>query len=101
MLTSRQKSLLRSAARTAGRDAIVGKGGVNPGQLVHIRGLLDRKELIKVRLLESATEDRFATAEALAAGLQAQIVDVVGRMVVLYRPNPQLPPDRRIVLPEA
>ncbi len=98
-LTSGQRKFLRSAARTRRADVIVGKAGLDPGVLAHIRRQLDQRELVKVRLLESASTDRAAAAEQIAADADAALVDRVGRIVVLYRPNEQLPDERRIRLP--
>ena len=87
-LTPSQKSRLRSAARTARPDAIIGKGGA-AAAVGHVAGILARQELVKVRLPASAAEGRFAAAGELAKALGAEIVDLVGRMVVLYKARPK------------
>jgi len=99
-LTPAQRAFLRSSARILRPDMIVGKAGVDAGALGHVRRLLTQKELIKVRLLKAAGEDRAHLAEELARRTDAALVDVVGRVVVLYRRNPKLPADQRIDLPE-
>ncbi len=98
-LTSAQRKFLRSAARTRGADVIVGKAGATRSVISHIRAQLDQRELVKVRLLASAGEDRAAAAEQIARAVVAAVVDLVGRIVVLYRPNEQLPPQERILPP--
>ena len=98
-LTARQRSFLRSAGRRISPQVNLGKGGLSTGALAHVRDLLSRGELVKVRLLEAATEDRFAAAEALAEAVGAALVDVIGRAVVLYKPNDDLPADKRLQLP--
>jgi RNA-binding protein len=85
-LTPSQKSRLRSAARTARPDATIGKGGI-PAAANHVAVILERQEVVKVRLPASDAAGRFAAADELAKALQAEIVDVVGRMVVLYKAN--------------
>ncbi len=95
-LTSSQRKFLRSAGRGRKPDVVVGKGGAGAGVIDHIRTQLKRRELIKVRLLESASDDRQAAAEEIARATGAALIDLVGRMVVLYRPNEQLPPEKRI-----
>lgn len=48
------------------------------------------RELLKVKVLDSAPEDARTTGSALAAGIQgAQLVQVIGRTVILYRPRPE------------
>ena len=98
-LTSSQRKFLRSLARRQHCDMTVGKRGPAENVIRHVRRLLDRQELVKLRLLQTAAEDRRAAAATLAEGAEAALVDLVGRVVVLYRPAEELPPDRRIQLP--
>jgi len=98
-LTSRQRGFLRSAGRRRRCDVTVGKAGLGASVLRHVRTVLGQKELIKVRLLGPAGADRFAAARSLAEGAEAVMVDLIGKSVVLYKPNDRLPPERRIQLP--
>jgi RNA-binding protein len=98
-ITTSQRAFLRSVARNCKPDVNIGKSGVTESVVAHIRGILDRRELVKLHLLESASEDRKQAAAALAAALDAVLVDVVGRAVVLYKPNPELPQNLRLELP--
>lgn len=79
---------------------IVGKGGASESVLNHIRARLGRHELVKLRLLEAAGQDPRAAAEQLGCRLGAAVVDVVGRVVVLYRPSDELSPEKRLKLPQ-
>ena len=99
-LTPAQRRFLQSGARRLRPSVNVGKGGASENVLRHLRALLGRQELIKVRLLEAAAEHRHAAARQLADRAEAALVDLVGRVVVLYKPNQQLPPERRIQLPQ-
>ena len=97
-LTNPQKTQLRRLAQNIPAGANIGKGGLADASVRHVDALLAQRELIKVRLLESAGEDRAETAEKLAAALSAELVDLVGRVVVLYRANPSLTESKRIEL---
>jgi len=97
-LTTRQRLHLRALARKAKVDVTVGKAGMTDGVIGHVATRVAARELVKVRLPEA--QDRGAVATELAERVQAALIDVVGRMVVLYRPNPDLPPDKRLKLPE-
>lgn len=99
-LTTSQRMYLRGVARQLKTDVNVGKAGLSEGTIAHVVALLDQRELVKLRLLEQATEDRKAAAADLAKRAGAALVDVVGRVVVLYRPSKSLPPDRRLILPK-
>ena len=43
-------------------------------------------ELIKVKILESCLLDRFEVADELVAACQAEVAQVIGRTILLYRP---------------
>jgi RNA-binding protein len=62
----------------------VGKEGVSKVAGA-IDAALETHELIKVRLLESAGEDRHEMAEQLAKESKSDLVQVLGRKVLLYR----------------
>ena len=98
-LTAAQRRFLRSAARRRRCEVTVGKAGIGQNVLGHVRRLLTQRELVKVRLLESATPDRRSAASSLAEGAEAALVDLIGRVAVLYRPNPRLPDGKRLQLP--
>ena len=55
------------------------------------------RELIKGKVLETAPGSARETAEEIAAAVNAQVVQVVGRTFVLYRKNEKEP---RIKLPK-
>jgi RNA-binding protein len=101
VLSAPQRVYLRSLARNLRPAAQVGKAGLEPGVIAHVRALLERQELVKLRLLSSAGEDRRLAAQELAQACKAEMVDLVGRSVVLYRPNRSLPAHRRVELPRA
>ena len=48
------------------------------------------REILKVKVLDSAPADARTTAEALASRIEdAHVVQVIGRTVVLHRPEPE------------
>jgi RNA-binding protein len=97
-LTGEQRRRLRSAARSRRPDVNVGKAGLARSVVEHAAGALSRRALVKGRLLDAAGEDRADAASQLAETTGAELVDLVGRAVVLYRPNPDLPDEKRIRL---
>jgi hypothetical protein len=50
------------------------------------------RELIKIKLLETAPGDRHELAEQLAKDCRAALVQVIGRNLLLYRPRPLTDP---------
>jgi len=88
-------SPLRRALRAAGHHLApivqVGKEGVTEALLRQLdRALLDH-ELVKVKVGSESPEDRFEAAEALASGGGAQLAQILGRTVLLYRRHPKKP----------
>ena len=85
MLTSKQRSKLRSLAATLSPIAQIGKDGLNANLVKSVSDCLDKHELIKVQVLDNAPDDALTIVETLAAELNAIAVTVIGRKGVLYR----------------
>ena len=87
MLTGKQKRFLRSQAHHLDAILHIGKGGVSESLINQVRLALEARELIKVSILQNCEYDRHEVAEMLAEGADAQLVQVLGKTVVLYRPS--------------
>ncbi|MGN4124389.1 ribosome assembly RNA-binding protein YhbY [Lysinibacillus sphaericus] len=98
MLTGKQKRFLRAEAHHLTPIFQVGKGGVSDEMTKQIREALEVRELIKVRILDNCEEDKQDVAEALAKGTHAQLVQLIGLTVVLYKESRN---NKKIVLPKA
>jgi RNA-binding protein len=93
MLTGKQKRYLRSKAHHLNPIFQVGKGGVNDNMVTQIAEALEVRELIKVNILQNCDEDRDTVAYELSKGAGAELVQVIGNTIVLYkesRENKQL-----------
>ena len=97
-MTSKQRAYLRSLANTLQPIVHVGKGGMADTIEKQADDALTARELIKGKVLESAPETTREAAEQLAQAVNAEVVQVIGRVFVLYRPNPKEP---KITLPRA
>lgn len=91
MLTSKQRGFLRGMANPLEPIFQVGKGGVGDNMASAIGDALNVRELIKVRVLKTVEDDTREVAEALAALTGADVVQVIGHNVVLYRRNVEEP----------
>ncbi|QDX93207.1 ribosome assembly RNA-binding protein YhbY [Brevibacterium sp. JNUCC-42] len=96
MLTGKQKRYLRSMAHHLAPIFQVGKGGVNENMVKQIQEALEVRELIKVSILQNNADDKYAVAEALATGAGAEMVQLIGHTVVLYKVSKE---NKTIVLP--
>lgn len=86
---------LRRALRGHGHhlSAIVqiGKGGASPAVLKQVEQALADHELVKVRVDADSPDDRFAAADALGALPGVNVVQILGRAILIYKRHPQKP----------
>ena len=89
MLTSKQRSKLKGLAANLQPVGQVGKEGIGENMLASFSDCLDKRELIKIQILENAGEDPQILGRELAQKLNAECVIVIGRKAVLYRKSPR------------
>lgn len=97
-MTSKQRAYLRSLANPLQPIVYIGKGGLSDTIEKQADDALTARELVKGKVLESAPDTAREAAEALAQAVNAEVVQVIGRVFVLYRRNEKEP---TIVLPKA
>lgn len=85
MLTSKQRSKLKALAANLDPIGQVGKEGIGQNQLKSFSDCLEKRELIKITILENSGADPQQTGRELAEALNAECVIVLGRKAVLYR----------------
>jgi len=85
MLNSRQRAQLRGLAN--GLDTIfqVGKGGLNEQLYTQVAQALEARELIKLRVLETAPVTARQAADEISKAVDADVVQVIGSKFVLYK----------------
>lgn len=97
MLSSKQRAFLRSMANTMDPIMQVGKGGVGEELITSVDNALEARELIKMSVLDTAPVSAREAADELEAATGADVVAVVGRRFVLYRPSKK---KKKIELPK-
>ena len=97
MLSSKQRAFLRSMANTMDPIMQVGKSGVGEELITSVDNALEARELIKMSSLETAPVTAREAADELAEATGADVVAVVGRRFVLYRPSKK---KKKIELPK-
>ena len=85
MMTSKQRSYLRSLAHNIDPTVYIGKAGVTDNVIKEIDQCLEARELVKIKLQEGAELDAKTVANELAPGLRAEFVQAIGRKFTLYR----------------
>lgn len=84
-LTKNQVRELKAQAQEIKAKILVGKNGVNEGTLQSIDEVLTADEIVKIKFLNSSIDVDQTLCEELAAQLDAEFVQKIGRVVVLYR----------------
>lgn len=91
MLTQPQKKQLRALIAQDKTKYQIGKSEVTNALLDMLDKALTARELIKVEVLKSATSPVMEITLDLSSKLNADVVQVVGRVIVLYRKNKENP----------
>lgn len=85
MLNSRQRAQLRGLANSMETIFQVGKGGINDQLIKQVDEALEKRELIKLRVLETSPVTSREAADEIALAVKADVVQVIGSRFVLYR----------------
>lgn len=85
MITSKQRAYLRGLANSLQPVFIIGKEGVTDEILKQLALVLEARELIKVKILETAMLDTKVAANEIAAALDAECVQAIGLKFVLFK----------------
>lgn len=96
MLTGKQKRHLRSLAHHLDPIFQVGKGGVNENLISQIEDALEARELLKVSVLQNCEQEKDEVAQELAKGAKAELVQLIGKTIVLYKESVE---NKKINLP--
>lgn len=100
MITSKQRSYLKSLAHNLDPIVHIGKDELTENVIKEMDICLTNRELIKVKLQEGALLDPKATANEAAEILGAEFVQAIGRKFVLYRFSKERAKEgKQIVLP--
>lgn len=85
MLTSKQRSNLRSIAQTIQPITQVGKLGVNESLIESLDKAIEKREIIKITVLENSGLEPKEAGFEIAEKLNAEFVCATGRKLVFYR----------------
>ncbi|MDO4519598.1 MAG: ribosome assembly RNA-binding protein YhbY [Eubacteriales bacterium] len=97
-MTSKQRAYLKSLAMTMDPVLQLGKGSVTPENTAAIEEALAARELIKINVLQNCLDDPKEIAQVIAERTRSQVVQVIGRKIVLYREGKD--DKKRIELPK-
>lgn len=98
-MTTKQRAYLKGIAMNIEPIFQIGKGGLTTEYLESVEEALEARELIKISVLKNCMEDPKELAFAIGENTDAEVVQVIGKKIVLYREARQ-PEKRKIVLPK-
>lgn len=95
-LTGKQKRYLRAQANSLKPIFQVGKMGVNTNMLKQMEEALEKRELIKISILQNCLDDKEVVADRIANDTAAEIVQIIGNNIVLYKESTD---NKQLILP--
>ena len=96
-MTSKQRSYLKGLAMTMDPIFQLGKSSLTPENTQAIAEALEARELIKINVLQNCADDPNELAQIVAERTHSQVVQVIGRKIVLYREGKK--DKKKIILP--
>ena len=96
-MTSKQRAYLKSLAMKIDPIFNIGKGSLSPELVEGVRNALEARELVKVGVLQNCMDDPKELAEVLAERTRSQVVQVIGKKIVLYKESKK---NKKIELPK-
>ncbi len=96
-MTSKQRSYLKGLAMNIDPVFQIGKSSVTPENVEAISEVFNTRELIKIAVLKNCIDDPKEIANVIAERTHSQVVQVIGKKIVLYKPFKE---NQKIILPK-
>ena len=96
-MTSKQRSYLKGLAMNLEPVFQIGKSSVTPENVEAISEVFNTRELVKISILKNCLDDPKEVANIVAERTRSQVVQVIGKKFVLYKPFKENP---KIILPK-
>lgn len=96
-MTSKQRAYLKSLAMVMEPILQIGKSSITPELTAAILEALEARELIKINVLQNCADDPKELAKVLAERTRSQVVQVIGKKIVLYKEGKD--DKKKIILP--
>ena len=96
-MTSKQRAYLKSLAMKMEPIIQTGKSSLTPELTKAVEEALAARELIKISVLQNCMDDPRSLADMLAERTRSQVVQVIGKKIVLYREGKE--DKKKILLP--
>jgi RNA-binding protein len=84
-MTTKQRAYLKSLAMKMDPIIQIGKSSITPSLTKGVNEALEARELIKISVLQNCLEDPRELATIIGERTNSQVVQVIGRKIVLYK----------------
>lgn len=91
MLNSKQRAYLMSMASSITPIFQIGKASLTPEIITAVDAALEKRELIKISVLKNCFDDPREIAQIMAERTHSQVVQVIGKKIVLFRASKKKP----------
>ncbi|HFQ81368.1 MAG TPA: YhbY family RNA-binding protein [Desulfobacterales bacterium] len=96
VINKKEARQLRALGHHLSPLAMLGREGAADSVLAAINDVLRKRELIKIKIQNNCPLERQEAAAIVSSASGSAVVQVIGHMILLYRPNPDLPAEQRI-----
>lgn len=96
-MTSKERAYLKGLAMNMDPILNIGKNSVTPELIVSVEEAIAKRELIKIGVLKNCLDDPREIANTIAERSKSQVVQVIGKKIILYKKNIKNP---KIELPK-
>lgn len=97
MITGKQRAYLRSLAQKITPIFQIGKNGIEEAFLVQIEQALEKRELIKIKVLENSGMETREASDIICSKIGCEGIQAIGNKIVLYKESKNNP---KIELPK-
>ena len=97
MITGKQRAYLRSLAQKITPIFQIGKNGIEETFLVQIEQALEKRELIKIKVLENSGMETREASDIICSKIGCEGIQAIGNKIVLYKKSKNNP---KIELPK-
>ena len=90
-MNSRQREYLRKAAHDLEPMVRLGKDGFTDNQAQSILGVIESRELIKVKILQNSRVEKEEVAKEIEEKTGCEVVGIIGKTIILFKENIEKP----------
>lgn len=98
-LSNKQVKYLRGLGHNLTPLVLIGKEGIGTNLIEAVEKELFNHELIKVKVGSNSNVDKKEAAGFIPEATASRLVQFIGKTLLLYKPNPKRPKDKRVILP--